>query len=173
MSLQLPGIIPLPFSGNLNNLTVFQLPGNFLKLSRGNTMESLYQISNQNIWFLIWILKKVRFWPDLTREALEEPFIVLKRIYCSNGQIYNIHITKNNKMHGTVRTWHVNGQLRLEEHWKDGEKDGIRCDWYENGQLWWEDHWKDGKLDGIQRTWYRNGQLISETHWKDGINISW
>jgi len=67
-----------------------QLPGNTkefpgiipLKLPQGINLESLYQLSNQSIWFLIWILKKNRFWLDLTREVLEAPFTA-ERVYWS------------------------------------------------------------------------------------------
>ena len=138
-----------------------------LKLSKGNTLESLYQISDQSIWFLIWILKQERFWPDLTREALEEPFIVSRGYYLS-GQIHYLVTKKNNSRHGIQRFWYENGQLRWEENWKDGKEDGIQRFWHRNGQLYREERWKDGKQDGIQRGWHLNGQLRWEQYWKDG-----
>jgi len=49
-----------------------QLPGNFSQLP--NTLELLYQINGQSVSFLIWI--KMKFWPDLSREALKAPFTV-------------------------------------------------------------------------------------------------
>ena len=109
------------------------------KLPKGITLASLYQINNQSVWFLILILKKNRFWPDLTREILEQPFAV-KRAYRPNGRIHYLMTQKNNTIHGIYHKW------------------------YDNGHLGWEDHWKDGKLDGIQRGWYENGQLYREEH---------
>jgi len=121
------------------------LPGN-LKLPGGITLESLYQINGQSIWYLIWILKKNRFWPDLTRAVLEKPFIV-KRLYWTNGQMYKIYTMKNNRLHS------------------------IYCDWHENGQLWEKSHWKDGKRHGISCEWHKDGQLKRQKHYADGIKL--
>jgi len=102
-------------------------------LPKGITLESLYQISDQSIWFLIWILKQNGFWKDLIKEVLEEPFVV-ERLYfhISFDQIYYLRINKNNRVYGISRTWRENGQLEAEFHWKDG-------------QLWKKSHYKDGK----------------------------
>ena len=165
-----------------------------LQLPHGITLESLYQINDQSIWFLIWILKKERFWLDLNREVLEIPFTVKKNYYF-NGQIMYLKTQKNNIYHGIIRYWCGNGQLSFEEYWKngkldginrgwskngqlrseyylkDGERDGIDLGWYESGQLWWEQPWKNGLLNGIQREWCENGQLLLEKHWKNGHKI--
>ena len=133
---------------------------------QGTTLESLYQINNQSIWFLIWILKKNRFWLDLIKEVLETPFTV-KREYRPNGQIHYLVIQKNNKNHGIQRDWYSNGYLFWEKHWKDGKPDGFERGWYENKQLGSEKHWKDGKEDGIQRIWNVVGKLHSEHHCKN------
>ena len=116
------------------------------------TLELLYQINNQSVWFLIWIFKKEKFWPDLTKEVLEIPFTV-QRKYLLGGQIGSLQTLKNNKVHGTMRYWHANGQLKWEDNWKDGKKDGICRTWFSNGQLWWEHHWKDGKRESIWSRW--------------------
>jgi len=139
---------------------------NTLQLPRKITIESMYKINDQSIWFLIWILKKENFWKDLTKEVLEEPFVI-KREYFLSGQIKFINTMKNYRTHGIERCWYKSGQLWYEGHWKDGKQDGIRRSWYENGQLHWEQHWKDGKQDGIERGWHENGQLWWEQHWKD------
>jgi len=140
------------------------------KLPKGITLASLYQINNQSVWFLIWILKKNRFWSDLIREILEQPFAV-KRAYLRSGKIHYLMTQKNNTIHGIERDWFENGQLYREEHWKDGKEDGIQHAWYSNGQLWWEHYWKDDFRNGIQRVWWKNGQLSLEEHWKDGQKI--
>jgi len=107
----------------------------FKKLPGKISLESLYQISHQSIWFLIWIIKKKRFWKDLTKEVLEEPFVI-KREYFLGGQIKFINTMKNYRTHGIERCWYENGQLRWEKHWKDG----IHRGWRESGQLCWEYH---------------------------------
>jgi len=151
----------------LGNRNTSQLREFSKKLLGKFSLETLYQISHQSIWFLIWILKKERFWKDLTKEVLEEPF-VMKREYWLGGQIKFMYITKNDRQHGIERRWYENGQLVLEHHWKDGKQDGIFRRWYENGQLRWEYRLKDGTQHGIERSWYENGQLYWEHHWKDG-----
>ena len=143
-SKEFPGIIPL------------KLPG-------GITLESLYQLSNQSIWFLIWILKKNRFWSDLTREVLEAPFTV-RRYYLSNRQKHFIEMTKNKQYYSIYRGWYKDGQLRWEEYWKDGNRNGIMREWYIDGKLKHESHWKDGHIKGISREWCIDGQLIHKLH---------
>ena len=118
-----------------------------LELPGGTTLESLYQINDQSIWFLIWILKKEKFWSDLTREVLEIPFMVIRH-YFLHGPIKWINTYKNGIYHGICRGWYENGQLRLKNHCKDGKKDGIYRSWHDNGQLLWEDYWKDGIYRG-------------------------
>ena len=130
----------------MNNMSL-QLPNtldNSKVLLKGITLDSLYQISNQSIWFLTWIFKKTKFWPDLIKEVLEAPFTV-ERDYGKNGQIYYVRIKKNNKYHGISRGWYINRQLNWEENWKDGKQDGIYRHWYKNGQLCHEEHWRDGQ----------------------------
>ena len=130
---------------SLNNMSLkiknsLELPGIFWKLPKGITLESLYQISEQSIWFLIWILKKNRFWSDLTRKALEEPFMV-ERDYSPNGQIHHLVIIKNYLGHGVYRSWYENGQISMEDHWKDGKLYGSERGWSSNGQLLWVNHY--------------------------------
>jgi len=154
-------------SDTLSNRNTLQLPEFSKKMPGKFSLETLYQINDQSIWFLIWILKKERFWKDLTKEVLEEPFVI-KREYFLSGQIKFINTMKNYRTHGIERCWYKSGQLWYEGHWKDRKKDGNHHRWYENGQLHWEKHWKDGKQDGIYRGWHENGQLYWEQHWKDG-----
>jgi len=112
MPLQLPGI-----ASQLPGIAL-QLPEISRELPGGTTLESLYQIKKKSIWFLIWILKKNRFWPDLTRVVLEEPFTV-ERNYYSNGQIKYLFIKKNNRLHGTGRSLLPYGDLEWEHCWYD------------------------------------------------------
>ena len=128
MSLQFPG-------------TAVSLPRN--ALLKGITLESLYQISDQSIWFLTWIFKKAGFWPDLTRKALEIPFTA-KRQYWPNGQIASLVVKKNNMNHGIVRGWYKNGQLEWEHYRKNVLLHGTFRRWYENGQQYTNEYWMDG-----------------------------
>jgi len=140
--------IPIIINHLMNNMSL-QLPGNSntLELPKGSTLESLYQINNQSIWYLIWILKKERFWSDLVQEVIEEPFTIDRRYYL-HGQIGNIVIMKNNKKHSVCRGW------------------------YKNGQIWWENYWKDHNLNDVSRSWCENGELHDEHQWKNGEYIN-
>ena len=154
----------LPNAWELSN--ALRLP-KALVLSRifPSTLESLYQINDQSIWFLIWIFKKNRFWKDLTKEVLEEPFMV-ERCYFSNGQIEYLVIRKNNRIHGIYRTWREDAQLLGESNWKDGMKHGIDRYWYwtmnRSIQILKEDYWQDGEPYNIERSWDENGNWVHQ-----------
>jgi len=118
--LELPGNLELP--NTLDNPKVLELPSGF-------SLESLYQIGDQSIWFLAWILKQERFWPDLTRKVLETPFTA-ERKYWSNCLIEHLIVKKNYKKHCVHRAWYMNGQPSWEQHWKNGRQHGILHRWW-------------------------------------------
>ena len=117
---------------------------NQLKLPRETTLESLYQIGGQSIWFFIWVLKQERLWPDLIKDVLEAPFTVIRE-YFPSGQLKFLETVKQNKRYH-----------------------GIRRYWYNHGQIMWKSYWKNQKLDGPESSWGQTGQLLWEKHWKDG-----
>ena len=140
-----------------------------LRLPKNITLESLYQTKNQSMWFLVWILKKERFWPDLTREVLEAPFTLRRITWFISNQIKSLKIFKNNRLRGIEREWHKNGTLEIETNWKDGTKNGRCRIWYDNGQLNCEEYWKDNKhIDGIEYHFRKNGQLWYHYYWLNG-----
>ena len=150
MKIKLP-LLPIITHLLMNNMTL-ELPNAFgfgnhkvLQLSKDNNLESLYQINDQSIWFLIWILKKMRFWSDLTKETLEAPFTV-KRNYWGNGQIRFLITYKSNWFHGKHSYWWIDGKMINEYYWKDGKKQhGFTHYWCNaTGQLVIEQHWKEG-----------------------------
>ena len=57
-----------------------------------------------------------------------------------------------------MRSWHENGQLKMEGTYKDGKRDGLMRSWHENGRLRYEYTYKDGKYDGRSRLWVEDGQ---------------
>jgi len=180
--LQLPRAIPL------------ELPRAIpLELPRETTLEYLYQISDQNIWFLMWILKKIRFWSDLAREVLEAPFIV-HREYHDNGQkklLYiskneptaklpdimgiffrmpaeNVSIEYNEKRHGCYTKWDSGGELITKSYWKNGKHHGEEHIW-QNGNKIAYHNWKNGKPNGLCREWNSlNGHIFEIAGFKDG-----
>ena len=113
-------------------------------LPQGLTYEKLYQINEQNIWFLAWVLKQRRCNPDFNQQILSVPFTVIRK-YRSNGQLQYLRSYQNCQLHGLYRGWYWNGQLWYKDHWKNGQKHGLYRGWYSNGQLWWERVWQHGQ----------------------------
>ena len=116
------------------------------KLPKDMTYEKLYQINDQSIWFLAWVLKQRRCNPGFNQEILSTPFTV-------------------------QREYRVNGQLDYLQCFKNGTKHGLSRQWDRNGQLWWEREWQNGQWHGLSRKWDRNGQLRWESDWKHGKKI--
>lgn len=88
-----------------------------LRLPKNITLESLYQISDQPIWFFIWILKQKRFWLDLIKDVLEAPFTIEKD-YWPSGKIEYFKILKNNRKHSVWLRW-PSGQFLRDIYWPD------------------------------------------------------
>ena len=140
------------------------------KLPQGLTYEKLYQINDQSIWFLSWVLKQRRCNPGFNQQILSAPFTV-GRIYRGNGQLDYLSSYKNEQQYGLERKWqwHPNGQLLWwESHWQNGQKDGLSRGWHRNGQLESDQEWQNGQLHGLSRGWHPNGQLSWEQHWQNG-----
>jgi len=66
-------------------------------------------------------------------------------------------------------TYHPNGVMSSELHFKDGKEHGLNRVWYENGQLGVEYSLKNGKQDGKSTSWYPNGVKKIESMYKDGV----
>ena len=136
-------------------------------LPQGLTYQKLYQINDQSIWFLAWVLKQRRCNPDFNQQILSDPFFI-KRDYRANGQLDYLSIHKNGNLHGLSRGWRPNGQLSWEREWQNGLQDGIVREWHPNGQLMWKEHWQNDQLHGLDRGWYSDGQLVWEKEWQNG-----
>ena len=119
------------------------------KLPQGLTYKKLYQINDQNMWFLAWVLKQRRCNPDFNQEILSAPFTVYRK-YRSNGQLDYLISYKNGQRHGLSRGWHPSGQLWWEQEWQYGQKHGLARGWVSNGQLSWEQEWEQEWQHGQQ-----------------------
>ena len=53
---------------------------------------------------------------------------------------------KDNKLDGSFKLYHENGQLSIEATFKDGKEDGVSKVYDENGQVLSEALYKDGEL---------------------------
>jgi len=75
---------------------------------------------------------------------------------------------KDNKRHGTRKTYFYNQQIDKVETYKDGELiESIKLKYFSNGELSREIPYKDGKRDGPYKSYYENGQLKEEGTYKD------
>jgi antitoxin component YwqK of YwqJK toxin-antitoxin module len=61
-------------------------------------------------------------------------------------------------LHGVYRSWHANGQLRSETHYRNGVEHGLLRAWHPNGAKALEARFADSELDGPWREWHANGQ---------------
>lgn len=77
-----------------------------------------------------------------------------------NGQLREKLPVTRGRRHGVARTWHPNGILATEQHYKNGLLHGRCLQWDEAGKLLGEFVMRDGT--GVQREWHDNGQLKIE-----------
>ena len=68
------------------------------------------------------------------------------------------------------KSWHKNGQKRIERTWKNGLLEGLEQYWYENGQKCYKANWKNEQKDGLEQCWHKNGQKLFERNWKNGLS---
>lgn len=92
---------------------------------------------------------------------------------------------------GTLKTWHEDGQLATECHFKDGKMHGTWLGYYGNGKkhykwkfqgndlkmLYWhingnlesEMQYVNEKKSGVWRYWNTDGKFTGEEIWRDGV----
>ena len=70
------------------------------------------------------------------------------------------------------KSYHKNGQLKYETHYKDGKKEGMDKAYYKDGKLWYEQPYKDGKKDGLDKSYWKSGKQNKEIIYKEGKAIS-
>ena len=75
----------------------------------------------------------------------------------------------NRLLHGQLKAWYSNGQLKVQEHYKNGLRHGESKCFYENGQLWVHSHFVNGLLDGECKWVYENGQLWVHSHYENWL----
>jgi len=152
-----------------------------LQLPKNVTYQKLYQINDQNIWFLAWILEQVGSCSHFNEQILSQPFSTKRYFYPKwSYQKQREFTLKNGKKHGIDYVWRRNRQLMKKTHWKDGKLHGQTLKWYMNfkkykkysyvdgGQLSEESNWQDGQEHGIFRRWWRNGHLSDEFNLQNG-----
>lgn len=70
------------------------------------------------------------------------------------------------KLHGTIRSWHPNGKLRIEMQFVKGLPQGWSREWNVAGDLIIEGEFSKGERHGIQRK-FEDGKMVSEQIWEN------
>ena len=78
---------------------------------------------------------------------------------------------KGDHVHGTTRTWHLNGQIESEIPVFSSKKHGVSKHWNASGKLLGTNLFVHGT--GVFRSWHDNGQLQSETWLANEIPEGW
>ncbi|HFG0564776.1 toxin-antitoxin system YwqK family antitoxin [Flavobacterium psychrophilum] len=91
------------------------------------------------------------------------------RWYYENGQISDSVYYIKNKMHGEIKHWHKNGQIREICGWKNGIQNGIYETYYENGKPKEKATLINDELDGKNERWHKNGQKDFIHFYKLGV----
>lgn len=111
-----------------------------------------------------------------------------------NGQLREKSPVTRGRRHGVSRTWHPNGVLATEQHFKNGilhgrcrqwdeagkllgefvmhHGTGVQREWHDNGQLKIEVSTVGGRFCGRNRIWLREGTLISERFYLNGSQVT-
>lgn len=111
-----------------------------------------------------------------------------------NGQLREKSPVTRGRRHGVARTWHPNGILATEQHFKNGllhgrcrqwdeagkllgefvmrQGTGVQREWHDNGQLKIEVSTVEGQFCGRNRIWLRDGTLISERFYVNGSQVT-
>jgi hypothetical protein len=111
-----------------------------------------------------------------------------------NGQLRQKSPVTRGRRHGVSRTWHPNGILATEQHFKNGllhgrcrqwdeagkllgefvmrHGTGVQREWHDNGQLKIEVSTVGGQFCGRNRIWLRDGTLISERFYLNGRQVT-
>ena len=78
----------------------------------------------------------------------------------------------NGLIHGIVKEYYKNGQLKGESHYKEGKREGVFKSFYKNGQIKIDGQYKNDKKHGLVKIYYENGQLDSELKFENNVLIS-
>ena len=142
----------------------------FLRLAKHITLQKLYP--DQNIYFLIWILKNLGCDLYIKRLILEAPFTIITK-YFENGLIESVSTFANGRRHGLECSWYDAIQMRHHVGWKNDKKHGLELMWHAlSGPLLGQVNWKDGKQHGMSAIYDGDGKLMTREYWSFGKMIS-
>lgn len=88
--------------------------------------------------------------------------------FYSNGDPQSITPYQNNKVHGTVKYYLVNGIPDRTENWQNGVQQGLTSI-YRDGELYSERPYVAGKKNGVEQIYDDQGQVACEISWKNDL----
>lgn len=83
-----------------------------------------------------------------------------------NGVVYNID---ESPINGLYRTYHSNGNIKMEVYSKNGLPNGQGKFYNEDGTLLYEGTFENGAPIGTIYHYYRNGSVHNEQNYADGV----
>ena len=135
---------------------------NILKTSRICTIcKTKYKLQYLPTHNGLEIITKVAINGDITDYTINEEGnkqgqeIIKKK----SGEIISQSNYVNGLLHGSYKTWYLNGQLECECNCFRNRIEGEYKSWYENGQIMEHSYYVDGLKDGMSKQWDMNGEM--------------
>lgn len=102
----------------------------------------------------------------------ETPINGLYRTYHSNGNVKMEVYSKNGKPNGQGKFYNKDGTLKYEGTFENGAPTGAFYHYYRNGNVHNEQNYADGVLHGVQQTFDKTGKLSVEVVYEKGKALS-
>lgn len=102
----------------------------------------------------------------------EAPIDGLYRTYHSNGNVKMEVYSKNGKPNGKGRFYNEDGSLLFEGTFEDGAPVGTIYHYYRNGKVHNEQNYAEGVLHGVQQSFSKKGELRVEVVFDKGKALS-
>ncbi len=104
----------------------------------------------------------------LTKIGSEESEVVFTRPNDTNGLKAMEVIYKNGGRNGSVKVYHVNGNLFIDGNYKNDQRDGKWMFYTEENILKFIENYKNGMLNGVKKEFYEDGKtLLLLTNYKN------
>lgn len=83
----------------------------------------------------------------------------------NNGRLCReVPYNQKGQLHGVVKSWYIDGQIRSEVPYHKGQLHGTTKYWYGNGQIRLEVPYRHDQRYGVTRVWDEHGKLTYKTY---------
>ncbi len=96
---------------------------------------------------------------------------IRKRMFNDSSSMVGELTERNGELHGSLKNWFSNGQLKYVEDYQNGIIHGESKHYYSNGQLEIIENYISGNLNGETRSYYESGELMGKAYFDDGVPI--